>query len=57
MTNRAEGYLGWKTVNDLERGFWDTAQKCESSKTPVNPAVVELRSEHGFHIIMVHDRK
>ena len=56
-----EGYLGWKTVKDVERPFWDAALQCEPSSDK-SPSIVEFTSkEKGrdprYHLIMVHNRK
>ena len=57
LTCNTDGYLGWKTSNELDEEFWKAASRCEPSKSDKNPTVVEVKTEHGYHIIMVHNRK
>jgi NIMA-interacting peptidyl-prolyl cis-trans isomerase 4 len=50
------GALGWKTRGDLDPTFEAKAFELEASTT-ANPKYAEVKTEHGYHIIMVEGRK
>lgn len=50
------GNLGSKTRGDLDPAFAAVAFELEASTTG-NPKIGEVKTEHGYHIIMVESRK
>lgn len=50
------GALGWKKRGDLDLKFEEVAFELEAS-TVGNPKYGEVKTEHGYHIIMVDGRK
>ncbi|KAH3909374.1 hypothetical protein HBI56_185770 [Parastagonospora nodorum] len=50
------GSLGWKPRNTLHADFEKVAYELEPSTTS-NPKIGEVKTEHGYHIIMVEGRK
>jgi NIMA-interacting peptidyl-prolyl cis-trans isomerase 4 len=50
------GALGWKKRGDLDPAFEEKAFELETSTTG-NPKYVEVKTEFGYHIIMVEGRK
>jgi NIMA-interacting peptidyl-prolyl cis-trans isomerase 4 len=53
---RQGGSLGWKTKGSLDPKFEEVAFALETSTT-ANPKFVEVKTEFGYHIIMVEGRK
>lgn len=53
---RLGGALGWKTRGDLDPKFEEVAFDLEASTT-ASPKYAEVKTEHGYHIIMVDGRK
>ncbi|KAI4126462.1 MAG: hypothetical protein LQ347_004968 [Umbilicaria vellea] len=53
---RQGGSLGWKVRGSLDAAFEKAAYDLEPSTTN-NPKYVEIKSGHGYHIIMVEGRK
>ncbi|KEF60571.1 peptidyl-prolyl cis-trans isomerase pin4 [Exophiala aquamarina CBS 119918] len=53
---RQGGSLGWKTRGSLHGDFEKVAYELEPSTT-ANPKYVEVKTSHGYHIIMVEGRK
>lgn len=53
---RQGGSLGWKTRGALDAAFEKAAYDLEPSTTS-NPKYVEVKSSHGYHIIMVEGRR
>ena len=53
---RAGGALGWQTKGALDPKFEEVAFELATSTTG-NPTVGEVKTEHGYHIIMVEGRK
>lgn len=52
----AGGSLGWKVRGSLDAAFEKAAYDLEPSSTG-NPKYVEVKSGHGYHIIMVEGRR
>lgn len=50
------GSLGWKVRGSLNGDFEKAAYELEPSTT-ANPKYVEVKTGHGYHIIMVEGRK
>ncbi|KAL9122431.1 MAG: hypothetical protein Q9187_001012 [Circinaria calcarea] len=50
------GSLGWKIRGSLDATFEKAAYDLEPSTT-ANPKYVEVKTGHGYHIIMVEGRK
>lgn len=50
------GSLGWKVRGSLDAAFEKAAYDLEPSSTG-NPKYVEVKSGHGYHIIMVEGRR
>lgn len=50
------GSLGWKTRGALDAAFEKAAYELEISTT-ANPKFVEVKSQHGYHVIMVEGRR
>lgn len=50
------GSLGWKIRGSLDATFEKAAYDLEPSTTG-NPKYVEVKTGHGYHIIMVEGRK
>ena len=50
------GSLGWKTRGALDAAFEKAAYELEPSTT-ANPKYAEVKSAHGYHIIMVEGRR
>ncbi|KAI4191562.1 MAG: hypothetical protein LQ346_004749 [Caloplaca aetnensis] len=53
---RQGGSLGWKTRGALDAAFEKAAYDLEPSTTN-NPKYVEVKTAHGYHIIMVEGRR
>jgi len=53
---RQGGALGWKKREDLVPAFADAAFALDSSTTG-SPKFAEVKTEFGYHIIMVEGRK
>ncbi|SPJ84287.1 probable peptidyl-prolyl cis-trans isomerase nima-interacting 4 [Fusarium torulosum] len=53
---RQGGSLGWKTKGSLDPKFEEVAFALETSTT-ASPKFVEVKTEFGYHIIMVEGRK
>lgn len=53
---RQGGALGWKTKGSLDPKFEDIAFALEPSTTN-NPKIGEVKTDFGYHIIMVEGRK
>lgn len=53
---RQGGSLGWKTRGALDAAFEKAAYDLEPSTTG-NPKYVEVKTGHGYHIIMVEGRR
>ncbi|MCJ1256406.1 Peptidyl-prolyl cis-trans isomerase pin4 [Lignoscripta atroalba] len=53
---RQGGSLGWKVRGSLDNAFEKAAYDLEPSTTG-NPKWVEVKTGHGYHIIMVEGRK
>ncbi|RSL65647.1 Peptidyl-prolyl cis-trans isomerase PIN4 [Fusarium duplospermum] len=53
---RQGGSLGWKTKGSLDPKFEEAAYALETSTT-ASPKFVEVKTEFGYHIIMVEGRK
>ena len=53
---RQGGSLGWKTRGSLDAAFEKAAYDLEPS-TVANPKYVEVKTAHGYHVIMVEGRK
>ncbi|KAL8818764.1 MAG: hypothetical protein Q9223_002666 [Gallowayella weberi] len=53
---RQGGSLGWKTRGALDAAFEKAAYDLEPSTT-ANPKFVEVKTGHGYHIIMVEGRR
>ncbi|KAG9246618.1 hypothetical protein BJ878DRAFT_540123 [Calycina marina] len=53
---RAGGALGWKSRGDLDTKFEEAAFDLESSTT-ASPKYKEVKTEFGYHILMVEGRK
>jgi NIMA-interacting peptidyl-prolyl cis-trans isomerase 4 len=53
---RQGGSLGWKIRGSLDNGFEKVAYDLEPSTT-ANPKYAEVKTGHGYHIIMVEGRK
>ncbi|KAJ5294602.1 hypothetical protein PENANT_c006G04584 [Penicillium antarcticum] len=53
---RQGGSLGWKTRGALDPAFENVAFELEASSTG-NPKYAEVKTGHGYHIIMVEGRK
>ncbi|KAI4261203.1 MAG: hypothetical protein L6R42_003596 [Xanthoria sp. 1 TBL-2021] len=53
---RQGGSLGWKTRGALDAAFEKAAYDLEPSTT-ANPKYVEVKTGHGYHIIMVEGRR
>ncbi|KAM0436851.1 hypothetical protein ACHAPT_002564 [Fusarium lateritium] len=53
---RQGGSLGWKTKGSLDPKFEEAAFVLETSTT-ASPKFVEVKTEFGYHIIMVERRK
>ncbi|KAG9253353.1 ppic-type ppiase domain-containing protein [Emericellopsis atlantica] len=53
---RAGGSLGWKAKGDLDPKFEEVAFALEPSSTS-SPKIAEVKTEFGYHIIMVEGRK
>lgn len=50
------GSLGWKVRGSLHGDFEKVAYELEPSTT-ANPKYAEVKTSHGYHIIMVEGRK
>ena len=50
------GSLGWKVRGSLHGDFEKVAYELEPSTTS-NPKYAEVKTSHGYHIIMVEGRK
>ncbi|KAI6782145.1 Peptidyl-prolyl cis-trans isomerase-like protein [Emericellopsis cladophorae] len=50
------GSLGWKAKGDLDPKFEEVAFALEPSSTS-SPKIAEVKTEFGYHIIMVEGRK
>lgn len=50
------GSLGWKVRGALDAAFEKAAYELEPS-TVGNPKFVEVKTGHGYHIIMVEGRR
>ncbi|EXJ79909.1 peptidyl-prolyl cis-trans isomerase pin4 [Capronia epimyces CBS 606.96] len=53
---RQGGSLGWKVRGSLHGDFEKVAYDLEPSTT-ANPKYTEVKTSHGYHIIMVEGRK
>ncbi|KAL9035386.1 MAG: hypothetical protein Q9214_006604 [Letrouitia sp. 1 TL-2023] len=53
---RQGGSLGWKTRGALDAAFEKTAYELEPSTT-ASPKYAEVKTGHGYHIIMVEGRR
>ncbi|KAJ5526863.1 Peptidyl-prolyl cis-trans isomerase pin4 [Penicillium frequentans] len=53
---RQGGSLGWKVRGSLDAAFEKAAYDLEPSSTG-NPKYAEVKSGHGYHIIMVEGRR
>ncbi|KAK0510210.1 hypothetical protein JMJ35_007604 [Cladonia borealis] len=53
---RQGGSLGWKVRGSLDAAYEKAAYELEPSTTG-NPKYVEVKSGHGYHIIMVEGRR
>ncbi|KAI9703628.1 MAG: Peptidyl-prolyl cis-trans isomerase pin4 [Candelina mexicana] len=53
---RQGGSLGWKVRGSLDAAFEKAAYELEPSTTG-NPRFVEVKTGHGYHVIMVEGRK
>lgn len=53
---RAGGALGWKKRGDLDLTFETVAFDLAASTT-ANPTYAEVKTDHGYHIVMVEGRK
>ncbi|KAI4272865.1 MAG: hypothetical protein LQ337_005005 [Flavoplaca oasis] len=53
---RQGGSLGWKTRGALDAAFEKAAYDLETSTT-ANPKYVEVKTGHGYHVIMVEGRR
>ncbi|KAI4099583.1 MAG: hypothetical protein LQ339_005881 [Xanthoria mediterranea] len=53
---RQGGSLGWKTRGALDAAFEKAAYDLEPSTT-ANPKYAEVKTGHGYHIIMVEGRR
>ncbi|KAF6222660.1 hypothetical protein HO133_000707 [Letharia lupina] len=53
---RQGGSLGWKVRGSLDAAFEKAAYDLEPSTTG-NPKYVEVKTGHGYHIIMVEGRR
>ncbi|KAL8770218.1 MAG: hypothetical protein Q9209_004060 [Squamulea sp. 1 TL-2023] len=53
---RQGGSLGWKTRGALDAAFEKAAYDLEPSTT-ANPKFVEVKTGHGYHVIMVEGRR
>ncbi|KAL8993328.1 MAG: hypothetical protein Q9169_006433 [Polycauliona sp. 2 TL-2023] len=53
---RQGGSLGWKTRGALDAAFEKAAYDLEPSTT-ASPKFVEVKTGHGYHIIMVEGRR
>ncbi|KAL8895133.1 MAG: hypothetical protein Q9192_003820 [Flavoplaca navasiana] len=53
---RQGGSLGWKTRGALDAAFEKAAYDLEPSTT-ANPKYVEVKTGHGYHVIMVEGRR
>lgn len=53
---RQGGSLGWKTRGALDAAFEKAAYELEPSST-ASPKYVEVKTGHGYHIIMVEGRR
>ncbi|OQV10660.1 PPIC-type PPIASE domain-containing protein [Cladophialophora immunda] len=53
---RQGGSLGWKPRGSLHGDFEKVAYELEPSTT-ANPKYAEVKTSHGYHIIMVEGRK
>lgn len=50
------GALGWKKRGDLDLNFETVAFDLAASTT-ANPKYAEVKTDHGYHIVMVEGRK
>ena len=53
---RQGGSLGWKVRGSLDAAYEKVAYELEPS-TVGNPKYVEVKSGHGYHIVMVEGRR
>ena len=53
---RQGGSLGWKTRGSLDAAFEKAAYELEPSST-TSPKYAEVKTGHGYHIIMVEGRR
>ncbi len=53
---RQGGSLGWKVRGSLDAAFEKAAYELEPSTT-ANPKFVEVKTGHGYHVIMVEGRR
>ncbi|KAI4230571.1 MAG: hypothetical protein LQ349_006184 [Xanthoria aureola] len=53
---RQGGSLGWKTRGALDAAFEKAAYELEPSTT-ANPKYAEVKTGHGYHVIMVEGRR
>ena len=53
---RQGGSLGWKVRGSLDAAYEKAAYDLEPSTTG-NPKYVEVKTGHGYHIIMVEGRR
>ncbi|KAK0389327.1 hypothetical protein NLU13_2902 [Sarocladium strictum] len=53
---RQGGALGWKTKGSLDPAFEEIAFALDTSTTS-SPKYAEVKTGHGYHIIMVEGRK
>lgn len=53
---RQGGSLGWKVRGSLDAGYEKAAYGLEVS-TVGSPKYVEVKSGHGYHVIMVEGRR
>jgi NIMA-interacting peptidyl-prolyl cis-trans isomerase 4 len=56
FTHTLKGSLGWKKRGDLDPAFEEKAFELETS-TVADPKYVEVKTEFGYHILMVEGRK
>jgi parvulin-like peptidyl-prolyl isomerase len=50
------GLLGWREIKFLKTGFKEVAKDLEPS-TLKSPIIGEGKTDQGYHLIVVHDRK
>ena len=56
LTTNIGGSLGWKTRGALDAAFEKAAYELDPSTTG-SPKWVEVKTGHGYHVIMVEGRR